>query len=156
MMELGAKILGLEVYLPGDPISVGDLGAPEEVVQKLQNTGQRHTYLAEENSTELSMRASQLALESSRTNAKDIAYIISAPTLLTSHGLEIPATAIRASLQLESAQCLNIAQGCAGIMVGLKMATALLRDLPPNAKILLVTACKASTLMEHLSHFHQN
>ena len=147
-----ARIESLAFYLPGDPVSVDSLEISDDMRSKLPGTGQEFTYIADEDSTEMSVAAARNALERADLSASDIGLVISAPTLTTSYGLEIPAIALRAALGLENAECLNLAQGCVGFLAGIRLAAGFLAADDGPGHVLVVTACKASTLMDSYNH----
>jgi 3-oxoacyl-[acyl-carrier-protein] synthase III len=147
-----ARLRSLEFYLPGDPIELAGLPIADEMRQKLPGIGQEFTFGSTTNSTEMSIAAAGAALEKSGLGPGDIGLVISAPTLTTSYGLEIPAIAVRAALSLGRAECLNIAQGCTGFLAGMRLASQFLAADTDLGNVLVVTACKASTLMDNFSH----
>ncbi|MEE2997910.1 MAG: hypothetical protein VX700_12285 [Pseudomonadota bacterium] len=146
------RLISLEFHLPGEPIPVGGLYMDDEMREKLQGTGQEFTFGSDEDSTAMSVRAACAALDAAGIPAEDIGLVISAPTLITSYGLEIPAIALRAELGLENAECLNVAQGCVGFLSGLQLACSYLAAENGPANVLVVTACKASSLMDNFNH----
>ena len=147
-----ARLRSLEFHLPGDPIELANMPMADEMRDKLPVIGQMFTYGSKEDSTAMSITAAGAALAESGLTPDDIGLVISAPTLTTSYGLEIPAVAIRSALSLGRAECLNVAQGCAGFLAGMRLASQFLAVDPDLANVLVVTACKASTLMDNFNH----
>ena len=139
-------------HLPGEPIRLADVHQSAEMVEIMDAAGQEFTYHEDGSSTDLALAAAHDALEKAGVQPSDIGLIISAPTLLTSYGLEIPAVALRAELGAVNAECLNIAQGCTGFMVALRQAGQFLKCEPDGGDVLVVTACKASSLTEGYTH----
>ncbi len=146
------RLRSLEFQLPGEPIPLADIDMTDDMREKLSGIGQKFTFRSDENSTEMSIVAARKALQSAGMEARDIGLIISAPTLSTSYGFEIPAIAIRVALGLENAECLNVAQGCVGFLAAMRLADQYLATNEGRGDVLVVTACKASTLMENLTH----
>ncbi len=138
--------------MPGQPIALADIDMTDEMRGKLPGIGQEFTFGSDENSTAMSILAARKALAAAGADGKDIGLIISAPTLSTSYGFEIPAIAIRAALGLENAECLNVAQGCVGFLAAMRLAAQYLATNEGRGDVLVVTACKASTLMENFTH----
>ncbi len=147
-----ARIRSLEFYLPGDPVSLAEIDMSDDMRAKLPGIGQEFTFMSDDNSTEMSILAARQALDKAGIDAKDIGLIISAPTLSTSYGFEIPAIAIRAALGLQNAECLNVAQGCVGFLAAMRLAAQYLATNQGRGDVLVVTACKASTLMKNFTH----
>lgn len=146
------RLRSLEFHLPGPPVPVADLARTEDLRARLQGIGQEFTFRSQLDSTELSIEAARTALEKADVPSDRIGLVVSAPTLTTSYGFEIPAIAIRAALGLENAECLNLAQGCVGFLSGLRIARRFLTAPEDAGDILVVTACKASTMMDDLNH----
>jgi 3-oxoacyl-[acyl-carrier-protein] synthase III len=147
-----ARLRSLEFHLPGNPIDLAGLTMPDEMRGKLRGIGQEFTFRSNVDSTAMSILAARAALEKSGLTPDDIGLVISAPTLTTSYGFEIPAIAVRAGLSLGRAECLNIAQGCAGFLAGMRLASQFLAVDASLGNVLVVTACKASTLMDNFNH----
>lgn len=78
--------------------------------------------------------------------------VISAPSLAPAYGLEIPAVALKAHLGLTKAQCLNITQGCVGVLRGIDLAAQLLAAQPDGGDIMVVTSCRASSYTQNMNH----
>lgn len=148
----GARIGAMGIHLPGEPISLAGIDLPDALSRHLEKTGQEITYSTGGSSTELAVSAARETLKKAGIGAADIGLVISAPTLLTGYGLEIPAIAIRAELRLANADCLNIAQGCVGALAAIRIAAQFLRCEPDRGAVLIVTACKASSLMKNFTH----
>ncbi|MFM9975211.1 MAG: hypothetical protein ACKVON_11665, partial [Beijerinckiaceae bacterium] len=110
------------------------------------------THISNEDSTTLMVHAGREALKSSGVAASDISLVISAPSLVTAYGLEIPAVALKAELGLARAQCLNIAQGCVGVLRGIDLAAKLLAAEPDGGDIMVVTSCRASSHTQNMNH----
>lgn len=151
-MNCGVRIRGLGFHLPGRPIALVDVDMPADLRERLKDTGQEFTYRADVDSTALTIAAAEQAMAAARTEPKDIGLVISAPTLLTSYGLEIPAVAVRAVLGLRKAECLNVFQGCVGFLAALRLAAQFIRAEPDRGRVLVVTACRASSLVDNFSH----
>ena len=96
-----AHIESLAFYVPDNPISIDSLEISNEMRSKLPGIAQEITFISDKDSTEMSIVAARNALERSGLSGSDIGLVISAPTLTTSYGLEIPAVAIRAALDLK-------------------------------------------------------
>ena len=100
----------------------------------------------------LGIQAAQAALNGARCRPEDVSLVISAPSLLAAQGLEIPAVRLRAELGLKSAECLNIAQGCVGVLAAAKLAQQRFEVDRSAKNVLVVTTCVASTLTDHYTH----
>ena len=148
----GVRIRGFGIHLPGPQISLADVDVSDDIRQRLRPTGQEFTYRAEGSSTDLAVSAARKALDSAGSKATDIGLVISAPTLLTGYGFEIPAVAVRAELGLENADCLNISHGCVGALAALRLAAQFLHCEPDRGEVLVVTACRASSLVDGFTH----
>lgn len=147
-----ARIASFGFHFPGKPIDLASLPLEKSERDRLPKLGQKLTYASQIDSTELMVAAARDALARSGVAAEDIATVISAPSLITSYGLEIPAVAIRAALGLKRAECLNIAQGCVGALRGIHLARQLLLAEPERGDILVVTSCRASQLTHNFNH----
>lgn len=150
--KCGVRIRNFGIQLPGERISLSDLELPEDLRRRLAPTGQEFTYQSEGSSTDLAIAAARSALEKSDLPPDRIGLVISAPTLLTAYGFEIPAVAIRAELGLEMAECLNVSQGCVGALAAMRVAALFLRANPERGDVLIVTACRASSLVDRFTH----
>jgi len=148
----GARIGAIGIHLPGKPIRLAEIDQPDAISRHLEKTGQEITYSTGRSSTDLAVSAARETLEKAGIGAADIGMVISAPTLLTGYGLEIPAVAIRAELGLANADCLNIAQGCVGVLAAIRIGAQFLRCEPDRGAVLIVTACKASSLVKNFTH----
>ena len=147
-----ARIGGIGIHLPGEPIPLAEIDLPHALRRHLERTGQEITYSTGGSSTELAISAARDTLDKAGIHAANIGLVISAPTLLTGFGLEIPAVAIRAELGLANADCLNIAQGCVGALAAIRIAAQFMHCEPDRGAVLIVTACKASSLMRNFTH----
>jgi 3-oxoacyl-[acyl-carrier-protein] synthase III len=145
------RIAQIAISLPGKAISLKSLPLDAEELARLNRLGQEMTYVSSVDSTELMIRAAQNCVAKAPLSSS-VRMVISAPTLLTSYGLEIPAVAVSAALHLPDSQNLNIAQGCVGIVRGIQLAATLLRAEPDRGDIMVVTSCRASTLTRNLNH----
>ena len=145
-------IRGFGFCLPGNPVPLANDGSPPERRRLLEKLGQEFTHHAETGSTDLMIAASREALANAGTAPGDIATVITAPSLLTSFGLEIPAVGIRMELGLSGAECLNLGQGCVGILRGLQLGAQFLALRPDGGDVLVVTGCRASTITKDDSH----
>jgi 3-oxoacyl-[acyl-carrier-protein] synthase III len=146
------RISNFGVHLPGQPIRLDSLALDPEERERLPKLGQELTFISTENSTELMIHAGRDALSRSKRRPEDIRMVISAPSLITAYGLEIPAIAVRGALGLSNAECVNIAQGCTGVLRGIQLAAQMLSSEPEGGDIMVVTSCRASTLTRHLNH----
>jgi 3-oxoacyl-[acyl-carrier-protein] synthase III len=146
------RIRGMGFTLPGSPIDLLSLDLTSNLRKRLDETGQEFTYSSKLNSTDLAISAAREAMNNADVNADDIGLIISAPTLLTSYGLEIPAISIQAALGLEQADCLNLSQGCVGLLAAIRLAGLFLKCELDGGNVLIVTACQASSLIDNFSH----
>jgi|GEM_PF-1115408 3-oxoacyl-[acyl-carrier-protein] synthase III len=149
---LGVRMRTLGFYLPGHRITLDTIEMSPHLRARLGGLGQEFTYQSDESSTELALCAAKDAMAQANLAPENIGLVISAPTLLTSYGFEIPAIGIRAALGLNNADCLNIAQGCVGFLAAMRLAAHFLKSEPNRGDVLVVTACKASTLTENFSH----
>ena len=148
----GARIASFGFHFPGEPIDIASLPLEKAERDRLPKLGQKVTYASDIDSTELMVAAARDALARSGTAAAQIGTIISAPSLVTAYGLEIPAVAVRAALGSTQAECLNITQGCVGVLRGIYLARQLLLAEPERGDILVVTSCRASRLTHHFNH----
>lgn len=147
-----ARIASIGLHFPGEPIDIASLPLEKIERDRLPKLGQKITYASDINSTELMVAAARDVLAQSGAEAARIGTIISAPSLVTAYGLEIPAVAVRAALGLNQADCLNIAQGCVGVLRGIHLARQLLLAEPERGDVLVVTSCRASRLTHHFNH----
>lgn len=145
-----ARLAGFGFELPGERLQLSNYIQNAEALSRLEVLGQQFTFKAQSNSTVLAISAAARALEAASTKPDDIGLIISAPSLLTAYGFEIPAVAARAALKLRNAECLNIAQGCVGMLTGLRIAARHVAEYGTAA--LVLTGCMASTITEEMSH----
>ncbi len=148
----GVRIRSFGFHFPGERVALRDLPLTDQEAKRLPKLGQEFSYIAEEDSTALMVCAAKDALDKCGLAPADIGLVISAPSLLTSYGLEIPAVAVRAALGLQQAQCLNVAQGCAGVLRGMDLAALMLASSATLTNVLVVTSCRASPLTRHLNH----
>jgi 3-oxoacyl-[acyl-carrier-protein] synthase III len=146
------RIRGFGFCFPGEPIAISSLPLTADEAKRLPRLGQETTYISSEDSTALMIRASQDALKRNAVAASDLRMLISAPSLMSSYGLEIPAVAIRASLAATNAQCMNIAQGCVGVLRGIDLASQMLSANPDGGDIMVVTSCRASSHTRNMNH----
>ena len=146
------RIRGLEFHLPGKPIPLSDVKMAPEMRDRLTGIGQEFTYYSDKDSTELAIIAAREVMAKNEIDPTNIGLIISAPTLSTSYGFEIPAIALKMALGLDSAECLNISQGCVGFLAAMKLAAQFLRCEPQRGDVLIVTSCRASVLLDDFTH----
>jgi 3-oxoacyl-[acyl-carrier-protein] synthase III len=146
------RIRGFGFFFPGNPITISTLPLTPDEAKRLPRLGQETTHISAEDSTALMIHASRDALKQNGLAAADIRMIISAPSLMTSYGLEIPAVAIGAALGLTNAQCLNLSQGCVGVLRGIDLAAQMLAAKPNGGDILVVTSCRASSHTTNMNH----
>jgi 3-oxoacyl-[acyl-carrier-protein] synthase III len=149
---VNVRLIAQSTYLPGEKILLESLSLGPAERRRLKALCQQYTYVSAQDSTELMLRASEAALSELRLKRPQFAHVISAPSLITAYGLEIPAVALRAKMQLDCAQCLNIAQGCIGILRGIELAARLISGETSGSAALVATSCRASALTENLSH----
>lgn len=138
--------------LPGEPIVLADLDLTETQRNRLTESGQEFTYRAETDSTALSVSAAAEALNKTGRSPDDIGLVITAPTLLSAYGFEIPAVAVCAELGIRNAETLNIAQGCVGALAAIRQAALFLKSENSHGDVLIVTSCRASTLTDNFTH----
>lgn len=150
--EDSVRLREMAFHLPGQQIPLDSVEIDGELREKLAGSGQEFTFQSNEDSTQLAITAARDAMSRADMDPANIGLVISAPTLLSSYGFEIPAIALKAELELEKADCLNIAQGCVGFLVAMKIAAQFLRCEPTRGDVLVVTACKASSLMDNFTH----
>ncbi|MHA1598072.1 MAG: hypothetical protein ACTSV1_05055 [Alphaproteobacteria bacterium] len=150
--KLGVRLKALGFHLPGERIGLDGIDMTSHLRDRLADIGQEFTYRSDGSSTELAIAAAADAMTRAASAPADIGLVISAPTLLTSYGFEIPAVAVRAALGLNNADCLNVAQGCVGFLAAMRLASQFLKTEPGRGDVLVVTACQASTLTEGFSH----
>jgi 3-oxoacyl-[acyl-carrier-protein] synthase III len=146
------RIRGFGLHFPGEPVAISTLPLTADEAKRLPRLGQETTYISSDDSTALMVHASRDALERNDVAASDLRMLISAPSLMTSYGLEIPAVAIHAALGSTNAQCLNIAQGCVGVLRGIDLAAQMLAAKPDGGDIMVVTSCRASSHTRNMNH----
>jgi 3-oxoacyl-[acyl-carrier-protein] synthase III len=152
MQKPRIRLSGIGLHFPGSPISIADLPLTPAEMKRLPRLGQDITHISTEDSTTLMVYAARDALQSSGVAATNIRLVISAPSLVTAYGLEIPAVALKAELGLRGAHCLNIAQGCVGVLRGIDLAAKLLAAEPDGGDIMVVTSCRASSHTRNMNH----
>ena len=144
---------GMGFYFPGEPVAIKSLPLTPEEIKRLPRLGQEITYRSlEEDSTELMVRAARQAIERSGISGSNIRLVISAPSLISSYGLEIPSVAVRAALGLKNAECINLEQGCVGVLRAIDLAAQMLAAKPDEGDILVVTSCRASRYTTNMTH----
>lgn len=146
------RIADLGVFLPGERVPLLSFPLVPDELARLTALGQEYTYLSAVDSTELMVLAAHEVLQKSGVEPHKLQMIISAPSLITSYGLEIPAIAVKTRVDATHAQCLNIAQGCVGVLRAIHLASLLLRANPDGGDILVVTSCRASSLTHNMNH----
>jgi 3-oxoacyl-[acyl-carrier-protein] synthase III len=146
------RIRGFGFHFPGEPVDISTLPLTADEAKRLPRLGQQITHISTEDSTALMVHASHDALRQCQIAVEDIRMVISAPSLMTSYGLEIPAVAIRAALGSSKAECLNLAQGCVGVLRGIDLAARLLAADPDRGDIMVVTSCRASSHTRNMNH----
>ena len=151
-LSSGIRLRSLCFNLPGQPIPLSEVNASEEMTDLMAGTGQEFTFCTQDTSTDLAVIAARKSMQEAGVKADQIGLVISAPTLLTSYGFEIPAVGVRAALGINGADCLNVAQGCTGFMVAMHLASQFLQCEPDRGDVLVVTACKASSLLDGFTH----
>ena len=149
---LRARISAFGFHFPGDQVEIASLPLTPDERDRLPRLGQAHTFISAEDSTALMVHAARAALERCGRPASALRMVISAPSLMTSYGLEIPAVALRAQLGLVNAQCLNLAQGCVGVLRAIELAAELLAGSVEGGDILVVTSCRASAHTRNMNH----
>lgn len=147
------SILNMGFAIPGEPLALRPLIAQSETfLPRLSALHQEFTHRSDVDSTTLALDAARSVISTSGVNPLDIELVITAPTLLSGYGLEIPAVAVRAQLNLLNAETLNLCQGCVGFLAGVRLAGSLLQGRAPTARALIATSCRASTLMDGFTH----
>jgi 3-oxoacyl-[acyl-carrier-protein] synthase III len=135
--------------LPSQAVELTSFDLSEQEKKILMETGQEKTYLTHKGSTDLAISSAKNCLEHSNEDPKNIDLVISAPALITSYGLDIPAVAVGANLNLTNAQFLNIQQGCGGALIAIKIAAQHLEHCPEEKKVLVSTYSVSSSLMKN-------
>jgi len=149
----GARISAFASYLPGDRRPLTEVDPGPGLEKRLANLGQAFTHIAEgQSSTDLMVEAAGRLVAGHPDAKAGIGQVISAPSLLSGYGFDIPAIAVSAALGLENAECLNIAQGCVGVLKALDLARARVLQSPEGGDVLVVAGCVASTLTDNMSH----
>jgi 3-oxoacyl-[acyl-carrier-protein] synthase III len=146
------RISSFGLYFPGEVKRLDTLPLTFDENKRLGRLGQVFTHISDEDSTVLMVEAGRRAILSGNHDADRISMVISAPSLITSYGLEIPSVAVKASLGLSRAQCLNIVQGCVGVLSGIHLAAQLLVASPNDGDIMVVTSCRASSHTRNMTH----
>ncbi|WP_342710229.1 hypothetical protein AAFG13_38705 [Bradyrhizobium sp. B124] len=146
------RIRGFGFHFPGEPVEISTLPLTADEAKRLPRLGQQITHISTEDSTALMVHAGRDALRQCQIAPDDIRMVISAPSLITSYGLEIPAVAVRAALGSSKAECLNLAQGCVGVLRGIDLAVRLLAADPDRGDIMVVTSCRASSHTRNMNH----
>jgi len=146
------RLRGLGFCLPGPEVPLAPFAGKCTGSRSLNDLGQEFTYVADVDSTELAITAAEAALKQAGCVPLDIGLVITAPTLLTPHGLDIPAVAVRARMGLKRAETLNLSQGCIGVFAALRLARLFLNDAQSKGDVLIVSACRATTLVDNFNH----
>jgi 3-oxoacyl-[acyl-carrier-protein] synthase III len=146
------RIREIGFYLPGLPIPLTKLPLTQDEQIRLKKIGQKFFYTSSSGSTELMIKASEKALDQSSLSPDQISMIISAPSLITSYGLEIPSVAIRNSLGIHHAECINISQGCVGIFRAVQLASQFIMSNSEIQDALVVAGCATSTITKNQTH----
>jgi 3-oxoacyl-[acyl-carrier-protein] synthase III len=145
-----ARVAAFGFEFPGQPIILKSLVLNDADTDQLRATGQEFTYRSESDSTELSILAAGRALAAAGVPSSEVGLVVSAPSLISAHALEIPAVTLRARLGLGMAECLNVVQGCVGGLLGIRLAA---QHVAVNGGAALVaTGCRASPLTDNMSH----
>ncbi len=139
----------ISLAVAGPPVTLETLPLTEAERARLPRLGQSTVHMGG-HSTSLMVEAAARTLERSGRAPADIGLVIAAPSLLTAHGLEIQAVAVRARLGLSLARTLQVQQGCNGILVALDLARDFVQRSGRDA--LVVTGCHASTLTDNATH----
>ncbi len=137
---------------PGAPVAIDSFDLSEAEKKRLPGLMQRETHISSMDSTALMVAASRQAIERYPNDPGTIRMVISAPSLVSSYGLEIPAVAVCAELGLKDAECLNISQGCVGILRAIDLAKKFIQTEPERGSILVVTSCRASPYTQNMNH----
>ena len=98
------------------------------------------------------IKASEKALTQSGLSPENIDLVISAPSLITSYGLEIPSVAIQKSLGLHHAECINISQGCVGILRAIQLAHQFIMSNATIQDVLVAAGCATSAITKNQTH----
>ena len=138
--------------LPEPTIDLETLDLSEEDRARLPRLGQSFSHRSETDSTSLMIEAAMDAVSGLDEPAREVGMIISAPSLISAYGLDIPAVAICAELGMEGAECLNLSQGCVGALRAVEMAATYLKARPDLGSVLVTVGCMASTLTRNLTH----
>jgi 3-oxoacyl-[acyl-carrier-protein] synthase III len=146
-----ARLVGFAVAVPGERLAISALPLSPAERERLPRLQQEIVYRGGD-PTALMIEAAASALTNSGRAADDIGLVITAPSLLTMHGLEIPAIAIKNQLGLRRADTLHLQQGCNGILKAIDLANDRLRAWPTERDILIVTGCAASAVTDNLTH----
>ena len=148
-----ARVRSFGFAIPGAPIPLAGLDLTEAERKRLGPLQQTFTHAASTDSTALGVQAAREALSRAGVGAGDVSLVISAPSLLAAHGFEIPSVRVRAALGLTDAQCLNVSQGCVGVLRAVQLAQQHFQVEGPRARdVLIVTTCGASALTERHTH----
>jgi 3-oxoacyl-[acyl-carrier-protein] synthase III len=150
--QLDIRIRHIAFSLPHEKIDLETLAVSQDDKARLHRLGQRVSHQSNTDSTSLMVEAAKNAISVLNNPADQIGMIISAPSLISAFGLEIPAVAIRSKLGLEKAECLNLSQGCVGALRAIEMAATYLKARPELKNVLVAIGCMASSLTENLNH----
>lgn len=145
------RIRSLAPCLPGNPVSLDALDP--EGAKRRRRLGQEIAHVSDgRSSTDLMVDAARALAAADPEGISRATQIISAPSLIPAFGFDIPSVAVADALDLGDAECLNLAQGCVGLLRGLDLARLRLRADPESGDVLIVTGCVASTITDRLSH----
>lgn len=150
--ESEIRIRHIAFSLPHETIDLETLELSQEDHERLTRLGQRFSHQSDTDSTSLMIEAAKKAISILNDPAGQIGMVISAPSLISAFGLEIPAVAIRSKLRLEKAECLNLSQGCVGALRAIEMAATYLKARPELKNVLVTIGCVASSLTLNLTH----
>lgn len=146
------RIQRMAFALPDTRIDLETLDLPENDRARLPSLGQEFSHTDDADSTSLMVEATAKVISDLEDPARQIGMVISAPSLISAYGLEIPAVAIRARLGLQGAECLNLSQGCVGVLRAVEMAATYLKASPDLENVLVSVGCKASSITQNLTH----
>ncbi|MBF0440080.1 MAG: hypothetical protein HQL93_13310 [Magnetococcales bacterium] len=147
-----ARVKGLGFALPGERVPLTRLNLSSEESARLKGLKQEFFHWSPGSSTDLMTEAGALALANANTKKNEIGMVITAPSLITSYGLEIPAIEIRNRLGLHRAECLNLGQGCVGLFRAMQLANDRLVLHPEQGEVLVLAGCVASRLTRNHTH----
>ena len=147
---MGAKILGIGSWLPGNPV-LNDLFAKtldtnDEWIKSRTGISQRHFALPSESNSYLAVNAAKLAIEDSGLESKDIDLVI-VSTTTPDNSFPSVSSEVQAALGLGSVPSFDIQAVCSGFVYGLHIVDSLLLS-GKYSNILLIGSEKMSSLLD--------